>query len=155
MITVKNLPDISEDLQKRIKLALDFIENTDLESEDDGTYEINGKHVYAMLQSFDVKEKIDVPFETHKKYLDIQYVIKGVLKLHITDRTGLTPTSGYDPLNDVIFYQESPSYTTLRLYPGELAILFPDDGHRMICDPNKGDITKIRKCVVKVEVEDL
>ena len=132
--------------------AFDFLKENDLSSMEDGTYPIEGDHIYAMLQSFDVKQPIDVEFETHRRYLDIQYVLEGTLKIRIADRKDLSPVTEYDPSADVIFYERTYEDSTISLTPGVYAIFFPNDAHRMVCFPEEGDCPKIRKCVVKVEV---
>ncbi len=49
------------------------IQNTDPEP---GKYEINGDHIYAVVSKYQPGEKHS-KWETHKKYIDIHYIIKG------------------------------------------------------------------------------
>lgn len=150
--TTKERNVLSPELKERIDKALSYLSSTDFSSLSDGTYFIEDENIYAMIQSFHVSDPIDVEFETHKKYLDIQYVLSGILEIKVTERNLLIPCTEYDQENDVIFYKRVESDTHLRLYPGEYAILFPTDAHRMVCFPKDGQPADIRKVVVKVLV---
>lgn len=141
----------SEAVAQRLEKAFTFLRGSNLSEWADGTYPVDGEEIYAMVQSFHVESPIDVEFETHRKYIDIQYVISGHLELMTAHREDLIPVSDYDPKNDVVFYQRTDKYTAVRLQPGQAAILMPEDGHRMVCFPGKEPVD-IRKCVVKVMV---
>ncbi len=141
---------LSPGLRSRLDKAFSFLASNDFSSMPDGTYPIDGDSVYAMIQSFHVTDPIDVEFETHRKYLDVQYVLSGVLEIKVAERCVLTPCTEYDPVNDVIFYRRMEDASHLRLYPGEYAVLFPTDAHRMVCFPKEGQTAEIRKVVVKV-----
>ncbi len=137
-------------LTARIHKAVRYLKDHNLCAMEDGTYEIDGEEIYMMLQSFRVENPIDAAFETHRKYIDIQYVLKGELELLIEDRSGLTPTGRYDTEQDVQFYEPRENAAHVRLSEGEMAILFPEDAHKMICFPQNGETVRIRKAVVKV-----
>lgn len=141
-------------LDQRFIKAFAFLSDPELANYEDGTYPIDGTNAYAMIQSFDVPDTnpIDVEFETHREYIDIQYVITGTLEIGITHSDNLTPNTEYNPKDDVIFYERYAPYTLIKLAPGEFAVLYPEDAHRMICIPAEGTHTHIRKCVVKVHV---
>lgn len=141
---------ISPAVAERLKKAIQYLAKTDFSAMQDGVYEIDGKDVYLLLQSFHVKEGIDAAFETHRAYIDVQYVIDGRLDLCITPASQLQADGPYDGENDVIFYKRGPAETVLRLMPGNMAILLPEDAHRMVCTPSVEEPTYIRKCVVKV-----
>ena len=150
--SVKNRYVFSQSLRNRIDTALNYLENTDLDVLPDGTYEINGDDVYAMIQSFNVKDPIDAEFETHREYLDIQYVLSGTLEFRVAERGCLATATAYDAENDLVLYERAKESSWLRLYPGEYAVLFPTDAHRMICFPADGEQTNIRKVVIKVSI---
>ena len=42
-----------------------------------GTYEIDGKQVYALVQEYQSKRPADGKWEAHRKYIDLQYVVRG------------------------------------------------------------------------------
>ena len=134
---------ISPAVAERLEKATQYLAKTDFSALEDGAYEIDGKTIYVLLQSFHVEEGIDAAFETHRAYIDVQYVIDGRLDLCVTPA---------NQLQDVIFYKRDAAETILRLTPGNMAILFPQDAHRMVCAPSPKEPTYIRKCVVKVRI---
>ena len=71
--------NISENLEK----GFEWIINTDLKTAKDWRYYIDGENIYANVQSYETKD--DAPFEGHRKYIDIQYMISGVEKIGITN----------------------------------------------------------------------
>ena len=66
-------------LSERIKIGLFWLENTDLKNIADGKYLIDGDNVYASVQTYDTKD--DVKYESHRRYIDIQYMIDGEEKI--------------------------------------------------------------------------
>ena len=62
-------------LDEKIKKGLEFIINNDLNSFKNGKYEIDGEKITANIQEYDTKN--EGLFEAHRKYIDIQYMIKG------------------------------------------------------------------------------
>ena len=145
-----NRAAVPQSVWQRLERALTFLQRTDFEAVTDGEYPVCGDEIFAMMQSFHVCDPIDATFETHRKYIDIQYVLEGQLELCIASRERLTPATGYDAQNDVIFYQPMERCSKVRLQPEQLAVLFPWDAHRMVCIPPHGEASHIRKCVVKV-----
>lgn len=143
---------ISPAVAERLEKATQYLTKTDFSALEDGAYEIDGKTIYVLLQSFHVEEGIDAAFETHRAYIDVQYVIDGRLDLCVTPANQLQADGSYDEENDVIFYKRDAAETILRLTPGNMAILFPQDAHRMVCAPSPKEPTYIRKCVVKVRI---
>lgn len=138
---------------ERLNRALWFLRETDVSALPDGTYPVEGDEIYAMVQSFHVMEPIDAEFETHRQYIDIQYVLEGCLEQETARRETLQLVGKYDAAQDVVFYARGRAGAQLRLYPGEAAVFFPWDAHRMVCVPD-GGTREIRKCVVKVRFEE-
>lgn len=141
---------ISPAVKERLGKAMQYLAKTDFAALEDGACEIDGKNIYVLLQSFHVEEGIDAAFETHRAYIDVQYVIEGRLDLCVTPTNRLQLDGPYDGENDVVFYKRGADETVLRLNPGDMAILFPEDAHRMVCAPAPGAPVYIRKCVIKV-----
>jgi biofilm protein TabA len=75
--------DTKENLQnykgisKNLDLALDYLERADLSGMEAGRYEIDGSHVFALVQAPQTRPQEQCRWEAHKKYIDIQYLIDG------------------------------------------------------------------------------
>ena len=57
--------------------AFDFLKNSDLEHMEVGRYEIDGDDIYAMIQKQTTAAPENKKAESHYKYIDIQYLIRG------------------------------------------------------------------------------
>ena len=66
-----------QSINSRFKIAYKFLEVVDFSSLALGKHEILGDDVYAMVFEYETKEVDINKLEAHKKYIDIQYVIRG------------------------------------------------------------------------------
>ncbi len=138
---------------ERFEKAFDFIKKAVEENLEIGKYEIDGKNLYAMVQEYTAKLPEDAKFETHKNYIDIQYIISGKEKMEMMDIEKATPKTDYNPEKDVTFYENTDCTTVGFFADGEYGIYFPNDVHRpgMAIDINNRET--VRKIVVKVKVD--
>ena len=81
-------------LSERIKAGLSWLESTDLINITDGKYSINGENVYASVQTYTTKD--DAKYESHRKYIDIQYMIIGSEKIGVTELANCKTCIEYD-----------------------------------------------------------
>ena len=86
--------------------------------------------------------------EAHRKYLDIQYIVKGKEVVGWADLAACTPTDAFSEENDIGFYTGDFNFITIN--EGICYVVFPEDAHmpgRHLDVPN--DFVKI---VVKLKV---
>ena len=110
-----------------------------------GRYEL-GDGVFAFVQSYDSKPADACKIEAHKKYIDIQCVLKGKESFGVADLSTQTMYEDKFEEKDVAFYHGDVDLLTLT--DGDFAVVFPQDAHR----PQQGDGTHVEKIVVKVPV---
>ena len=151
---VTNLENLAQQILANAKFerALAFLRHEGWREYPEGGIGIDGKNVYGMLQSYETKVPQDnVPFEGHRKYIDVQYMIEGKETIYWTQTSGLTPTTPYDDAND-IWFSNAPrdDATTVMLTARQLAVFFPSDAHAPMHSADKP--TRVRKIVVKVAV---
>ena len=70
-------------LSARMKQAFEWLQNSDLTNMPDGKHIIDGEHIFANVQTYFTKD--DAPYEGHRKYADIQYMIKGHERIGVTN----------------------------------------------------------------------
>src|SRR5690606_38042218 len=132
---------------ERWQKAFSFLANTDLVSQAPGRYELDGEHLFAIILEYEPKDEADTRFEAHRKYADIQYVIKG------RERIGLVPLATteliepYDEAQDIAFFQSNTN-NYQNATPEHFFIFFPDDAHRPGVRVNEGE--PVKKIVIKV-----
>lgn len=132
------------------KTAFEFLRRKDLAELEEGWIDLeNG--VRASVQHYDSINAQDGSFESHEKFIDIQYVIEGEEYCFVCKRNGLTIRTPYNIANDITFYNEIEKYSSILLLPGDFIVLGPEDVHkpRVKVDCNE----PIKKIVLKVPVE--
>lgn len=135
-----------QQLHQGFAQALDFLRRPDLEALSVGTYEIDGRHVYAMVQK-GIGKGIDAArLETHRKYIDIQFTLKGCELIGCGYAASYQPdATGWDVEKDICFLIGTPAFW-LPIPAGSFAIFYPEeDAHApMACTG------EVRKVVVKI-----
>jgi YhcH/YjgK/YiaL family protein len=116
----------------------------------DGKYEIDGDEVFALVQSYDTVERTEKRFESHRDYLDIQYVAEGREQILCSAVRALRPLTDYDKEKDFTLYADPEEPIILHLQEGDFAVFYPQDGHKPGCAA--GASSRIKKVVVKVRI---
>lgn len=131
----------------RWKATFKFLATTDLESLELGEHEILGRDVYAIVSEYMPKEAEDCRFESHKKYIDLQYLVSGEEMMGVTSPEGLEVVVPY--VEDIMFYSpEGVEAVYEKAVPGKFFVFFPDDAHRP--SMKSADGVSVKKVVVKV-----
>lgn len=116
----------------------------------DGRYEIDGDHVFALVQSYVTVPPAEKKYESHRVYADVQYIAEGSEVIYYAPTAALIPTMAYDEGKDCLLYSDPVAATPLFLAPGCFAIFHPQDGHKPGCVHNTA--SRIKKVVVKVRL---
>ena len=118
---------------------------------ENGTYLLNSR-VKAIVSEYETKKENENGYEAHKRFIDIQCVLKGEESVACSPIERLKETEPYSEENDAAFYSADislqPSY--LSLIHGYFAIFFPQDGHMPQLCVDEPQLVK--KVVVKVEI---
>ncbi len=135
-------------LSEKIKKAFEFLEEFDFESIEPGKYNVSGDEIFALVSEYNTKEHADARPEAHKRYLDIQYMVKGEEYMGyapLDDQEVLEP---YNVDKDVVFYDAEVS--PIKVTEGMFALFFPQDIHAP--SMKIGESKLVKKVVVKVLV---
>lgn len=118
-----------------------------------GRHELQGKDLFVNIDSYETKTRDNAKLETHRKYVDIQYMISGRETHEVFAKNGLIANKPYNPDKDVEFYQiptETP--VTVTLNPGDFVVYLPTDAH-MPSLAADGKTEPIKKAVVKIALD--
>ncbi len=96
------------------------------------------------------RHRKDCVFESHRKYIDVQFILEGEEDVDVTDTGGLIIERPYREEKDVVLYRDGGAVSRHRLRAGEAAIFFPDDAHMPGQAPGPSGL--VRKAVIKVPV---
>jgi YhcH/YjgK/YiaL family protein len=138
-------------VHKRLGSAFDYLKKTDLSKVDPGTYEIDGRKVYVMVQQYETKPMEKGRWEAHRKYIDVQYVHQGVERFGYANLLELKP-GNYDEAKDFLSLEGEGKGDFFLVRQGTFVILFLQDGHM----PGMAVSTPqpVKKFVVKVAIGD-
>lgn len=115
-----------------------------------GRHEIDGESAYALVQQYETRPVAGVHLEAHRRYVDVQYIVRGSEAIFWASIDGLTVTMPHDPEKDVALFAASANMIPVPIRAGQCAILFPEDAHAPCC--TWGEPAEVLKVVVKVAV---
>ncbi|OPJ62509.1 YhcH/YjgK/YiaL family protein [Clostridium chromiireducens] len=130
----------------KIQRALEYLSNINLTELEAGNYQIENNDVYAMVSEYETKSMEGVLWEAHKRYIDVQYMIKGSEKMGYTNVDNIKVTIDYDSKKDILFGTANGDFVTVQ--EGMFIIFTPEDGHMPSINVEKSK--KVKKVVVKV-----
>lgn len=117
-------------------------------SVEDGRIDIDGDRIFVVVSRYDTKPSGKCRFETHRKYLDIQYMIEGTEVMGWAAREHLVVDEDYNEETDVEFYEHPTRSTNLEVHRGQFTFFHPGDAHQP--GVRYGDGGSVRKVLVKI-----
>ena len=103
-----------------------------------GEYEIDGRNVFARVNTYDTEPKAERRPEKHNDYIDVQFVARGEEAIWYTPLTdACVETENKAEKEDVIFYADPQEKNCAVLNSGDFAIFFPWELHRPNCSCRK------------------
>lgn len=116
-----------------------------------GRHEIDGEEIYAFVQQHPTKPVSEKKLEVHRRYIDIQYMLRGREIIAWISLAALgQPSMAFDPAVDAALYPYPAEAAPIGVVPGQFMILFPEDAHAPSCAWNEP--AEVLKVVVKVMV---
>jgi biofilm protein TabA len=125
-----------------------FLGRKDLDTLSPGTYPIDGEKVFAIISTYNPKDTEQTRWESHRKYTDLHYVIRGKEKIGVADVSQAKVTEPYDQAKDIAHYESDGKYYIAE--PGVFFLFFPQQAHRPGIK-TEGD-TSVKKLVIKIIV---
>jgi YhcH/YjgK/YiaL family protein len=135
-------------LGERFSVAFQYLQDTDFTRISPGKYKILDDNVYSIVQHYDSKPKSSGLWESHRQYIDVQYVAQGAEQVGYAYIETLNP-GVYDEAKDLIRYEAGGGEFFL-LQQGFCAVFWPQDGHMpgiAIATP-----APVVKAVVKIRI---
>lgn len=150
-----NLNNLSNELPLlpgAVQKGLKYLAETDFTHLPEGRYPIDGEKIFAIVSTYTPQLKENCKAETHRKYIDVQYVASGA------ELMGYAPQSDAhevledcSPQKDAVYYKTVAGESFLDLSGGAYAVVFPWDIHRPSCrGAYQGEVKKI---VLKIAVD--
>ena len=137
------------ELPKRLARALEYLRATDMRSVALGRHDLDGDHLFALVQEYTTRTADQCVWEAHRRYIDVQFVVTGAERMGIASLEQMREREAYDSARDVAFFEPGSEFVTIRA--GMFAIFGPEDVHSP-CHV-AGQPGLVRKVVVKAAVD--
>ncbi|WP_157740735.1 YhcH/YjgK/YiaL family protein [Mucilaginibacter xinganensis] len=128
--------------------AFAFLRDSDLTTLKPGKYPIDGTNVFATVTEAPSKEFEHSAWESHRNYIDLQYVIKGQETIGVATLAKATVTKPYSEEKDSANYNAEGQYYIAT--PAAFFLFFPSDVHRPNIKVAGFDLVK--KIVIKIKM---
>ena len=129
----------SQENKRLLSLPIDAFETVDLNTNN-----------FALEQVYQSKERNECFFESHKQYIDVQFILEGEEVIEVKNIEALEVNMPYDETMDLIKYKDTTESSKIILKKGDVAIFYPEDAHMPCIQINKS--SKVIKTVVKVSI---
>lgn len=133
-----------------VRKGIEHILNGRLADRAPGTYELDGRLMFALVQEMQTRPADELRFESHATYVDIQFLVSGEERIEaLKHSAGLKIAENELETGDIVFYEpDSAKATSIMLNPGQFAVFYPSDVHRPCCIAEKPE--PIKKIVIKI-----
>ena len=138
-----------ETLKQRIDFAIQYIKNLDKNNLEAGIYPVND-FLYLSVQEYDTKDEKDCVTESHRKYVDIQWIVKGEEAICVSDISRLCLQQEYCEEKDIAIWEPAENMTQIVLRSGAYTVLYPENAHMGCVALNEP--VKVKKIVGKVRI---
>ncbi|MDO6605202.1 YhcH/YjgK/YiaL family protein [Arenibacter palladensis] len=136
-----------EKYPERWHTAFKFLMNSNLKILPLGKVDLS-EEVYVTVSEYETKAFAYTKYESHKKYIDLQYLVSGKELIGLTNADDIPIEIPYSEDKDIMFYDyESGKY--LKATPDTYFLFFPGDCHRPGLESNGKSM--VRKIVIKIK----
>jgi YhcH/YjgK/YiaL family protein len=130
--------------------ALKFLDKDNLDTISPGKYKLLGDDVVAMVTEGTTRPFGDTKWEYHHKFIDLQYIYRGVERMGVAPIADLKQVGEYNEDKDVGFGDvDGGSYFDMDSKSFQL--FFPSDAHRPNISVAGND--QVKKIVVKIKFD--
>jgi len=140
--------ELYSSINERIAKGFAFLRNTDLDAITSGRHDIEGDTIFALVQEYPTKPLNECKLESHQRYIDIQYMIRGEELMGVTTKNNQVVIE-QNPERDYIFYEGDTSLVLVK--QGMFTIFFPDDIHQPCVQVRSP--SEVKKVVIKVLIQ--
>lgn len=136
-------------LYEKLERAVEFIKNLDKNTLVQGRHEVDEEFFYNYME-YEAKVPTDTRYETHRNYVDIQYIVEGHEQVDVSFEQYMEEDVPYDAQKDIAFYKNPKKHFTRILGPGEFVVVLPHEFHKP--GMKVGEDGRVKKIVGKVRV---
>lgn len=110
--------------------------------------EFAGDKLFAKVLRLDTGSRDAFQWETHREYVDLQYILGGGEIIEWAPAAKLVADVSYDAATDLQFYAPAPADASLAMVDGLFVFLFPSDAHKPLV--SNGSDRHVHKVIAKI-----
>ncbi len=114
-----------------------------------GRITVDGDNIFINFSEYTNKNVDECLYESHRKYIDIQYVLKGREFIDLCPAEVLKVTEDRLDTDDIAFFENGEAFSRADLTEGTFVVIFPDEAHRPCVAPD-GKGVMVTKAVAKI-----
>lgn len=141
--------DLYKGKNEKIDQAISVIKAMDFKDLQSKTYEVDGEEIYFNLIEYETKLEEERFWESHKKYIDLHYILEGKEFIGYEQFARMNIKENYNEADDY-FLLEGSLQSKVMLQKDDFMILYPDDVHMTGIKVNEKE--KVRKVVFKIKI---
>ena len=135
-----------------LSAAFKFLLESDLAALPVSRLELDGDRMYAMLQEYTTKPPSEGFWEAHRKYIDVQYVIRGREHMGFANLKSMelgeyVSEKDFQPMRNI----NTGVGNTIEVCSGQFVVFFPGDAHKPGISAGQA-VESVKKIVVKVKL---
>ncbi len=135
-------------LHPKIVRGLRLLSDLQHETFAPGRRDIDGTAIFVLFQEYNSKPLSSGKWESHRRYVDIQFILKGEERMGYAPRNSLSELTSYNAQDDYALHEGDGLYFDLK--EGWFVIFFPQDAHMpgiAVDHPSQ-----VQKIVLKIEL---
>lgn len=132
-----------DEIKKRVEWAVTYLKSLKVTEADVGKHIVDDDFFY-IVQEYTTKPAEECKLESHRKYIDVQFIVEGREEMDIVDVARLSIKEEYNDEKDVIFWNVPCRMVHLTLNVDNYVVLYPENAHRgAIAVKNNEKVLKI------------
>lgn len=149
LIAINRDKEENPSLEERCMEAVSFLTQLKAEDLSLGRHDVDEGFFYNVIE-YDTTGEFDKPYESHRKYIDIQLLLSGEEIMQVVDTNRLRLKEQYDFTKDFTLYHPVGTPASIVLRPRTIIILYPKDAHRSMA--LNGSSCFVKKIVGKLKI---
>lgn len=137
------------EIERKVQFAIAYLKKLDLGQIGSGIQEVN-EDFYYFVQEYKTKKPQDCVLESHRKYIDIQWIVEGEEAIDVVDVSRLQIEQKYSVEKDILLWKPVSNRMRVVLKAGSYVVLYPEDAH-MGCIAVDGQ-TQVKKIIGKIRI---
>ena len=147
---LSKINDLLPYMSLRIGKAFAYLRDTNFASLPNGEYEVEGRDIFARVNTYETEAREEKKPESHIKYIDVQFLVSGTECIGFASLTKEHKVvEDYAEKQDLLFYEKAYNENYVHMQAGDIAVFFPWEVHRPGCNAGS-EKSEVKKVVVKV-----